>query len=575
MEHVDKTMSLCTACKMSICWAGEMHCAGCKWGIPRHVSSEFLMRLQEELARRDTTVMTHLLDGSRGVVHVGKAERAPGCSQKCRRADMCNTLELYALKHGWASWALDAAASELRGENGTRTSRYRPRVDGHAAEDDGGPLATWCSCGNDTSASVSAPGRAMSLASEVTVRIGTARHNATPEQEHLLEFAYQRGAWTGATRQILADAMWLAGPGRREIVQASGKASQEINKGSRGSVETVWLHYLFNNNHINLLADGLEMLLLGTYLTALDHGRVRAGDFTAYASEVARHASLGRWVIASDELMRRWPGIMDWHAGCVSTLGLMRALRLRAWSFAAHWNVTMHHELGGGTDGEEPGSLWTYIMAALGHDAGDLCSDARRGCLDNCYYAVGAHAGYEGVAACMDIVCDALEAVVLRDARGAIDIGVVAGSACATFERTGGNLCACPMRPSCEAIMVMASVCGHRRIVPDDAADLRSMRDAARSRFSHLPPSSRGVARLNHAAREQTYAEALRTLATGNGTHQAHNDLQVAYASAARAMCGGLRRRAASLRHRVASSSGHVLDLSSDCMCGGECKTWC
>jgi hypothetical protein len=80
MEHVDKTMSLCTACKMSICWAGETDCAGCKWGIARHASSDFLIRLQEELARRDTTVITHLLDGSRSVVHVGKAERAPGCS---------------------------------------------------------------------------------------------------------------------------------------------------------------------------------------------------------------------------------------------------------------------------------------------------------------------------------------------------------------------------------------------------------------------------------------------------------------------------------------------------------------
>jgi hypothetical protein len=86
----------------------------------------------------------------------------------------------------------------------------------------------------------------------------------------------------------------------------------------------------------------------------------------------------------------------------------------------------MHYDVGSSTDWEEEFSQWVYIAAVLGHDAGDLCSDTRRGCADNSYFAVGAHAGYEGVAVCLDIVCDALEAVVMRDSRGDIEIGFIA-----------------------------------------------------------------------------------------------------------------------------------------------------
>ncbi|KAL7939316.1 hypothetical protein V8C35DRAFT_286306 [Trichoderma chlorosporum] len=193
-------------------------------------------------------------------------------------------------------------------------------------------------------------------------------------------------------------------------------------------------------NHVNPLTDGLELTVLGTYLAALDHGKVRDMDFTAYAGDVARYASLARWVIATTELVIQWPTILDWHAGCLSSLGLIRGLTRRAWVYASHWDVLMHYELASGPDWEERVPSWLCIASALGHDISDLCIDTRMGCVDNAYLVVGTTTEYEGVAACMNIVCDALEAVVLHDTRGAIDIGAVA---CTAFERTGGALCVC------------------------------------------------------------------------------------------------------------------------------------
>jgi hypothetical protein len=374
--------------------------------------------------------------------------------------------------------------------------------------------------------------------------------------------------------------MWLAGPGRRHIVKESGKASKEVAKGARGSIETVLLHYFFMNNHVNTLNEGLEVTLLGAYLTALDHGNVRDSDFTAYASELARHASLGRWTLSYNELILQFgPSILDWHAGCISTLGLMRGLELRAWTFALQWDVLLHYELGSGTDWEEQLPSWMYVVSALGHDVGDLCSDTRLGSADNCFFAVGAVAGYEGVAACMDILCDALEAVVFRDTRGIIEIGCITGGACATFERSGGDLCACSIDTgspsSCEAMGLLANLCGDKRIGADDAANLLNLRDAVRQRCGDLPRPrrSKNTAHLDHEDREQVYAEALRVMATGEDAQHAHARLQPAYSSVAKDMCGQLRRRAAFLRQSLGSSK-NVLDLSNDCMCGGECSLW-
>ncbi|KAL7796736.1 hypothetical protein V8C37DRAFT_371307 [Trichoderma ceciliae] len=621
-------INLCQVCKMAICWQGMGVCAGCTSGVQRPPSSKFLRQLREELARRDTTVVVRWLDGKGRIVHVGEVERAPGCSDRSRRADICDTLSLYSLMNGWAAWAFDFAAKELREPGTLAVSAYKRH---QPIEDDAGPIKHWCSCGNRKLESsgqtqslsievaigkltrrptaqqlrasakrlrssakqlrslTSQPGastrqlrsatrRLKSLAGQPGATDGTSK-SRVPTREQL-DWAYERGMWAGATPQIFADALWLAGPGRRQIVKESGKTSQEMAKGSRGSVETVLLHYFFMNNHINTLKDGLELTLLGTYLAALDHGHVRDSDFAAYAGDVSRHASLGRWVIASMDLVRQWPAILDWHAGCLSTLGLMRGLQLRAWVYASHWDILMHYELGSGTDWEEPVPSWLYVASALGHDVGDLCSDTRMGCADNSYFAVGATAGYEGVAACMDIVCDALEAVVLRDTRGAVDIGAIAGSACATFERNGGELCACSdesSSSSCEATVVLASVCGDQRICPDDAASLLSMRDAVRRRCQdlprHRPRARRDTAHLDHEDREQVYSGALVAIATGDGSQPAHSRLQAAYSSAAQSMCGQLRRRAAHLR-RCVGSSGDVLDLSDGCMCGGECTRW-
>lgn len=627
-------ITLCQVCRMRVCRQGMKMCVGCAAGVQRPLPSKFLRQLREELASRDTTVVLRWLDGRGRIVHHGKVERASASGDKSHMADMCDTLSLYVLKHGWAAWALDLAVKELRGksvEKGLVSGYKRSRP----IEDDAGPITHWCSCGNQK---LESSGQAQSLSIEVAIGALTKRTKSAKQQKpstltrqagvskrqakapkeqpivstrqlrsstKLLEasaaqapvanappkgeavrlrmptreqivLAYERGMWAGATPQIFADALWLAGPGLRQIEKASGKSSQEVAKGARGSVETVLLHYFFMNNHINTLTDGLELTVLGTYLAALDHGKVRDSDFTAYAGDVARHASLARWVVATMELVIQWPTILDWHAGCLSSLGLVRGLTLRAWVYASHWDILMHYELASGTDWEEKVPSWLYIASALGHDAGDLCNDTRMGCADNAYFAVGATTGYEGVAACMDIVCDALEAVVLRDTRGAIDIGAVAGSACATFERTGGDLCACSNEASsssCEAHSVLASICGDQRITADDAASLISIRDGIRSRCQELLRfRSRDMAHLNHTDREKVYAQALTAMATGgSGAKQAHARLQVAYSSAAQSLCGQLRRTAAELRQRI---GGNALDLSNDCMCGGECSMW-
>ncbi|KAK1245845.1 hypothetical protein MKX07_004914 [Trichoderma sp. CBMAI-0711] len=654
-------ISLCRACKVSICWNGAQKCVGCVSGLPRPLPSKFLRQLRDELASRDATVMLRWLDGTGRVVHHGAVEREPACVDKSQRADMCDMLSLYVLKNGWAAWALDLAARELRGKPVEKSHVSGGYKRSRPIEDDAGPIAHWCSCGNRK---LESSGQAQSLSIEVAIGAlkeqskalkapGKQQHqkpttltrqagvtkkqaktqkklppvstrqlrsstkqqleasknappaasDAAPKSEEVvrarvptreqIDLAYERGMWAGATPEIFADALWLAGPGRRQIEKESGKASQEMPRGARGSVETVLLHYFFMNNHINTLTDGLEVTVLGAYLAALDHGKVRDSDFTAYAGDIARHASLARWTVATMELAVQWPTILDWHAGCLSTLGLVRGLTLRAWVYACHWDVLMHYELGSSADWEEQVPSWLYIASALGHDAGDLCSDTRLGCADNAYFAVGATAGYEGVAACMDIVCDALEAVVLRDTRGAIDIGCVAGSACATFERTGGDLCACSSSSSssasnsnsdskpgaassrsCEANSVLASICGDRRISSEDAASLVDIRDGIRARSRELPRfrGSRDMAHLSHTDREAVYGQCLAAIATGgSGAKQAHARLQVAYASAAQSLCGQLRRSAAELRQRV---GGDALNLSSDCMCGGECSLW-
>ncbi|PTB65866.1 hypothetical protein BBK36DRAFT_20612 [Trichoderma citrinoviride] len=646
-------ISLCQECRVSVCWNGAQTCVGCVSGLQRPLPSKFLRQLRDELASRDDTVMLRWLDGTGRVVHHGAVERAPACLDKSHKADMCDMLALYVLKNGWAAWALDLASKELRGkpvEKGQVSGGYKRNG---PIEDDAGPIAHWCSCGNRK---LETSGQAQSLSIEVAIgalrkqskelkapakqqhqkpstltrqagvtkkpakasqkltpvstrqlRSSTkqleaatappASSDAAPKSEEVvraraptreqIELAYERGMWAGATPEIFADALWLAGPGRRQIEKKSGKASQEIARGARGSVETVLLHYFFMNNHINTLTDSLELTVLGTYLAALDHGKVRDSDFTAFAGDVARHASLARWTVATMELVVQWPTILDWHAGCLSTLGLVRGLTLRAWVYACHWDVLMHYELGSSADWEEPVPSWLYIASALGHDAGDLCSDTRLGSADNAYFAVGAAAGYEGVAACMDIVCDALEAVVLRDTRGAIDICCVAGSACATFERSGGDLCACSSSKSksnsssgatssgsCEANSVLASICGDRRISAEDAASLIDIRDGIRARSRELPRfrGSRDMAHLSHADREVVYGHCTAAIATGgSGAKQAHARLQVAYASAAQSLCGQLRRSAAELRQRI---GGDALNLSSDCMCGGECSLW-
>lgn len=628
-------ITLCQACRMSVCWNDMKMCVGCAAGVQRPLPSKFLKQLREELAKSDTTVMLRWLDGRGRVVHHGKVERAPACGDKSHMADMCETLSMYVLKNGWADWALDLAIKELRGkpvEKGLVSGYKRSRP----IEDDHGPIAHWCSCGNQK---LETSGQSQSLSIEVAIGALTKRPKSAKQQKpstltrqagikkqskpvkkqpivstrqlrsstklleasaaqaaaaaadapakekadrprvptrEQVELAYERGMWAGATPQIFADALWLAGPGLRQIEKASGKSSQEVAKGARGSVETVLLHYFFMNNHINTLTDGLELAVLGTYLAALDHGKVRDSDFTAYAGDVARHASLARWVVATMELVIQWPTILDWHAGCLSSLGLVRGLTLRAWVYASHWDILMHYELASSTNWEEKLPSWLYIASALGHDVGDLCNDTRMGCADNAYFAVGATAGYEGVAACMDIICDALEAVVLRDTRGAIDVGAVAGSACATFERTGGDLCACSdeaSSSSCEAHSVLASICGDRRITADDAAALISIRDGIRSRCQELPRfRARDMAHLNHADREKVYGQCFAAMSTGgSGAKQAHARLQVAYSSAAQSLCGQLRRTAANLRQLIGADA---LNLSNDCMCGGECSMW-
>ncbi|RCI12851.1 hypothetical protein L249_0700 [Ophiocordyceps polyrhachis-furcata BCC 54312] len=578
-RQIDRGIRLCQACKMSVHGEeGVQLCPGCKSGMPRTLSGEFLTRLRDQLARRDDTIFVRWLNGKGRVVHHGTTDPSPTCDDKARRAEMCDVLTLYAFKHGWAAWGLQVAAKELL-EPGTRPRPDEPppyQSRQRRAEDDGGQMTDWCSCDNQK---LESSAQTLSLSSEVAVGKLPAdrllRPDTTGEQ---WEFAYERSTWTGATPQIMADALWLAGPGRRRIAEASANVSREVIKGARGSAETVLLHYLFMNNHAATLTGGLELLLLGTYLAALDHGRVRDGDFAAFAADVARHASLGRWVIAADELLRRWPGIMDWHGGCLATLGLTRGLELRGWVYAAHWDVVMHYELGSGTDREEKLPRSAYIGAVLGHDAGDLCSDTRRGCADNSLLAVGAHSGWEGVAACLDVVCDALEAVVLRDTRGAIDVGLVAGSGCATFERTGGRLCACAA-DDCEAMTVLAWVSGDLRLSRADAAALTRLRDSLRSRQAVLPPrpdksDDDGQHLQEHESRERVYAEATMALASGVHAADAHRKLQDAYAAVARAMCGAMRRRAALFRRRVTTGGGAPLDLSRGCLCGGECIDW-
>ncbi|EHK21117.1 uncharacterized protein TRIVIDRAFT_202324 [Trichoderma virens Gv29-8] len=633
-------VTLCQVCRVSVCWQDMKMCVGCASGAPRPLPSKFLRQLRDDLARTDSTVVLRWLDGRGRIVHRGKVERAAACGDKSHMADMCETLSMYALKNGWAAWALDIAKDELRGkavEKGLVSGYKRSRP----IEDDAGPITHWCSCGNQK---LETSGQSQSLSIEVAagalakrtksakpqkpstltrqagiskkqakatkkqpivstrqLRSSTklleasaaqaqaqaqaaaaAAANAPPKQEAVrsrvptkdqIELAYERGMWSGVTPQIFADALWLAGTGLRQIEKASGKSSKEVAKGARGSVETMVLHYYFMNNHINTLADALDLTVLGAYLTALDHGNVRDSDFTPYTGDVARHASLARWTVAMMELAVQWPTMLDWHAGSLSSLGLVRGLELRAWVFAAHWDVLMHYELASSLEWEERLPSWLYVASALGHDVGDLCTDTRMGCIDNAYFAVGGTAGYEGVAACMDIVCDALEAVVLRDTRGAIDVCAVSGSACATFERAGGNLCACSNEASsssCEVHSVLASICGDRRITADDAAYFVGLRDAIRSRCQELPRfRSRDMAHLNHADREKVYAQGLVAIATGgSGAKQAHARLQVAYSSAAQSLCGQLRRMAADLRQRI----GHdALNLSNDCMCGGEC----
>lgn len=630
----DANITLCQACKMSICWQGVGVCVGCASGLERPLPSKFLRQLREELACRDATVAVRSIDGSGRVVHHGGVERPARCEDRSRRADLCDTISIYGFKNGWAAWALGNAARQLREPEGSDTSAIGVYKRQQPIEDDVGPMKHWCSCGNRkhessgqsqavlievtigklTSQPEASAGQLRALAKkrrslknqpvETTRQLRSATRrlkafksqpgatngapNGAPKPEKAsaraltrekIDMAYQHSLWSGATPEIFADIMWLIGPGRSHIAKEGGKASEEIAKGARGSAETVLLHYFFLNNHVNTLEQGLELLLMGVYLTALDHGRVRDSDFTAFVGELARHASLGRFTISFVELMVQFgPSVLDWHAGCISTLGLMRGLELRSWAYGVQWDVLMHYELGSEDDWEEKLPPWMCVAAALGHDVGDLCADTRLGSTDNCYFAVGAVAGYEGVAACMDILCDALEAVVLRDTRGMIDIGCIAGSACATFERSGGGLCACSsdtsLENSCEAMGLLSNLCRDRRIRPDDAADLLDLRDSVRQRCQQLPrPRRARTVHLDHEDREQAYAEALRVMGTGESGKSAHARLQLAYSSAAKDMCGFLRRRAAYLRQCIGSSKD-VLDLSGDCMCGGECSLW-
>ncbi|KAK1254737.1 hypothetical protein MKX08_008732 [Trichoderma sp. CBMAI-0020] len=630
----DANITLCQACKMSICWQGVGVCVGCASGLERPLPSKFLRQLREELACRDATVALRSIDGSGRVVHHGGVERPGRCEDNSRRADLCDTISLYALKNGWACWALAKAVRQLREPEGSDAAAIGVYKRQQPIEDDAGPMRHWCSCGNRKHES---SGQSQAVLIEVTIakltgqpdeasaeasagqlrasakkrrslkkqpvetarqlRSATRRIKASKSQpaaangasndkessraltKEKIDFAYERAMWSGATPEIFADIMWLAGPGRSHIAKESGQASKEMAKGARGSVETVLLHYFFLNNHVNTLEQGLELLLLGVYLTALDHGLVRDSDFTAFAGDLARHANLGRFTFSFIELVVQFgPSILEWHAGCISTLGLMRGLELRSWVYGVQWDVFMHYELGSEDDWQQKLPPWMCVAAALGHDVGDLCADTRLGSTDNCYFAVGAVTGYEGVAACMDILCDALEAVVLRDTRGSIDIGCIAGSACATFERSGGDLCACSDEASspdsCEALGLLASLCRDRRIGADDAADLLGLRDSVRRRCQELPrPKRVRAAHLDHEEREQVYAEALRVMGTGESGKSAHARMQLAYSSAAKDMCGLLRRRAAYLRQCL-GSGGDVLDLSGDCMCGGECSLW-
>ncbi|KAL9480317.1 hypothetical protein ACSS6W_005103 [Trichoderma asperelloides] len=552
----DANITLCQACKMSICWQGVGVCVGCASGLERPLPSKFLRQLREELACRDATVAVRSIDGSGRVVHHGGVERPARCEDRSRRADLCDTISIYGFKNGWAAWALGNAARQLREPEGSDTSAIGVYKRQQPIEDDVGPMKHWCSCGNRKHES---SGQSQAVLIEVTIGKLTSQPEASAGQLRAL----------AKKRRSL----------KNQPVETTRQLREEIAKGARGSAETVLLHYFFLNNHVNTLEQGLELLLMGVYLTALDHGRVRDSDFTAFVGELARHASLGRFTISFVELMVQFgPSVLDWHAGCISTLGLMRGLELRSWAYGVQWDVLMHYELGSEDDWEEKLPPWMCVAAALGHDVGDLCADTRLGSTDNCYFAVGAVAGYEGVAACMDILCDALEAVVLRDTRGMIDIGCIAGSACATFERSGGGLCACSsdtsLENSCEAMGLLSNLCRDRRIRPDDAADLLDLRDSVRQRCQQLPrPRRARTVHLDHEDREQAYAEALRVMGTGESGKSAHARLQLAYSSAAKDMCGFLRRRAAYLRQCVGSSKD-VLDLSGDCMCGGECSLW-
>lgn len=570
--------SLCQGCRMSVCWHGMKSCMACESGSSKPFSSVFLTRLREELKRSDSKLVLQG-PGRRGqVLHEGAVERITSCNVNSRRVAMCNTLSLYCYKHGWAAWGLEAAIRDLSDQEPTLATASPYKQD-CPVEDDRGPMTHWCSCDNQKDESSA---QAELLISEVTSGILTLQAaeavHCQGEWGYLASeearFAFEWGIWTGATPQMMADAIWLVGPGRRQLTVDNVNA-REIPKGARGSVETTWLHYLFLNNHVNTLLEGLEPLVLGTYMTVQDHkGRAQEDAFTRFAADIARLGNLGRYAVAGAELYRRWPEIKDWHSGCLSTLGMTRGLEFRAWAYQCHWNAWMHYELGSGTDWEHPLPQWMYIGAALGHDAGDLCSDTRRGCADNSYFAVGAHAGYEGVAACLDILCDALEAVVRQDTRGVIELGMVAGSACTTFERTGGKLCAC-REEHCEGMRVLSQICSNTRIAPNDATELLGVRDALRSQCEGLPPSLEGIElSLDHRDREQVFAETVRAVGTGRDAEQTHRRFQSAYASAAKSMCGELRRKAAYFRQCVTSSGQDVLDLSTGCMCGGVCSTW-
>lgn len=569
-------ISLCPACKMSVCWHGMDVCITCESGLSKPLPNKFAARLRDELKQHEGRLMLQLGERIK-VLRQGEVNMTSGCNM----ADMCKVLTMYCFKNGWAAWGLNAALRELCQPEATMhaASVYTPN---HPIEDDFGPVAYWCSCGTRQDESSE---QAQLLLSEVTVGVLRAQTSdmvdckqpwASIASEEVRS-AFELGIWIGATPQIMADAMWLAGPGRHQIAMKSGTA-QEKPKGARGALETTWMHHLYMNNHVNTLLVGLEVTLLGACLTAIDHGG-RSGEETLarFAGDFARFGNIGRYAVASLELQCRYPGILDWHAGCVVTLGLMRGLELRGWAYQCRWNFFMHYDLGSETACDQLSPRWMCIVSALGHDAGDLCSDTQKGCADNSIFAVAAYCGYEGVAACLDLLCDALEAVVMKDTRGIIELGLAAGTACATFERNGGKLCACG-KDECDGMILLSQMGRSRQITPKDSAELASMRDAIRSRCESLPPPLEDIElSLDHRDRERIFAETLRVMGAKNDAEQAHRRLQSAYASVARSACGELRRKAAHFRQCVTSSgrSGQsVLDLSTGCICGGVCSTW-